>query len=158
PIAGRLSVLPPGLGLAAGTTIGAQAGVTPLLLYQFGLVPTVTVLANLLAFPAVGPGMLLGLAAAGLGLIARPIGVLVGTLAGLPLAYLEGLAGRLARSPFPAVTSSVGNWTTLLVGFSLVGLAGWWLRSGRRVSRRATVAMGLVLPLVMWAGAVRAGG
>ena len=48
--------------MAAGTTLGAQAGVTPLLLHYFGAVPTVTVAANLLAAPAVGPGMLLGLA------------------------------------------------------------------------------------------------
>jgi len=54
PLSEWLRWLPRGLALAAGTTIGAQAGVTPLLLYQFGVVPLVSVPANLLAFPAVG--------------------------------------------------------------------------------------------------------
>jgi len=157
-VAGRLRFLSRGLGLAAGTTIGAQAGVTPLLLYHFGVVPTVTVLANLLAFPAVGPGMVLGLIAAACGLIVRPLGLLVAAVARLPLSYLEGVAGRLARSPFPSVTSSVGHWTTMLLGLSLVGLAAWWLRSGRRLPRRAVVALGLALPMVVWTGAFRAGG
>src|SRR2546425_12238923 len=105
PIAGRLAVLPRALALAAGTTIGAQAGVTPLLLYHSGVVPTVPILATLLAFPAVGPGMLLGLAAAVCGLVARPLGLVIGSLARIPLAYLEGVADRLARSPFPFATS-----------------------------------------------------
>src|SRR5439155_20229826 len=142
PLARRLGFLPRGLALAAARTVGAQAGVRPLLLYHFGLVPTVTVLANLLAFPAVGPAMVLGLAGAGAGLVARPLGLMVAALAHLPLAYLEGLAGRLARSPFPSVTSSVGHWVTLSVGFAVVGVGAWWIRSGRRPSKRSVVMAG----------------
>ena len=157
PIAGRLTVLPRWLALAAATTIGAQAGVTPLLLYHFGVVPTVTVLANLLAFPAVGLGMILGLIAAAFGLAVPGLGRFVGWLAGVPLAYLEGVADRLARSPFPSVTSGTGRWTTLLVGSAAVALGTWWLRSGRRLSRRMVLAALLVLPVFLWVGAVRAG-
>jgi competence protein ComEC len=157
PIAARVRFLPRALALAGATTISAQAGVTPLLLYHFGLVPTVTVLANVLAFPAVGPGMVLGLAAAACGLVAKPMGLFLGALARLPLAYLEGLAASLARSPFSSITSSPGHWTTLVIGLALVGVAGWWLHSGRRLPRRAVVAVGLIVPLALWTGALRAG-
>ena len=92
PLSEWLRWLPRSLALAAGTTIGAQAGVTPLLLYQFGLVPLVSVPANLLAFPAVGPAMILGLLAAAAGTVAHPLGATVAMLARLPLGYLEGLA------------------------------------------------------------------
>ena len=47
------------MALAAGTTMAAQLGVTPLLLFHFHEVPGVTVLANLAAFPAVSPALLL---------------------------------------------------------------------------------------------------
>src|SRR5262249_46483498 len=109
PLAKGLRWLPEGPALAAGATIGAQAGGTPLLLYHFGVVPTVGIPANLLAFPAVGPGMLLGLGAAALGLVGRPIGLGVAGLAVLPLRYLEALASLLARSPLPSVTSGAGR-------------------------------------------------
>jgi competence protein ComEC len=157
PVAGRLGFLPRWLALAAATTIGAQAGVTPLLFYHFGVVPTVTVLANLMAFPAVGPGMVLGLAAATSGLVFPALGRFIGWLAAAPLAYLEGVADRLARSPFPSVTSGRGHWMTLLVGLAAVGVSAWWLRSGRRLSRRALLAAVLALPVFLWTGAVRAG-
>src|SRR5205823_14008486 len=65
PLAQRLRFLPKPIALAAGTTLAAQLGVSPVLLYQFHQVPEVTLLANVFAFPAVPAAMLLGLAAAG---------------------------------------------------------------------------------------------
>ena len=157
PLADRLRFLPRGLALAAGATLGAQAGVTPLLLYHFGAVPTVTLPANLLAFPAVGPGMLLGLVAAVCGLVARPIGSLVAAFARLPLRYLEGLADRLARSPLPWITSGTGRFLTVVLGLAGVGAAAAWVRSGREIPRRVVTVACVALPLVLWAGAIRAG-
>ena len=63
PISQRLRFLPSSLGLAAAATLAAQVGVTPLLLFYFHEVPVSTVAANVLAFPAVAPALLLGLAA-----------------------------------------------------------------------------------------------
>jgi competence protein ComEC len=157
PLAMRLGFLPTGLGLAAATTIGAQAGVTPLLLCHFGVVPTVSVPANLLAFVAVGPAMLLGLLAAVLGLAFRPAGLLVAGLARLPLLYLIGLADRLARSTLPSITSSGRSLPWLLLGYGIVFLAARWIHKPKAPSRRALVAIGLVLPVFVWSGAIRAG-
>jgi competence protein ComEC len=157
PLAERMRFLPTWLALAVGTTLGAQAGVTPVILYHFGAVPTVTLPANLLAFPAVGPGMLLGLAAAAVGIVWSPGGRVVAAFAEVPLRYLEGLADRLARSPLPSVTSSGGGLFGLVTGLALVGLAGWWLRSRRRLPRPARVVLVAVLPLLLWGHAVSAG-
>jgi competence protein ComEC len=157
PVADRLQWLPRWLALPAGTTIGAQAGVTPVLLYHFGLVPTVTVAANVLAFPAVAPGMLLGLMAGGAALVWRPLGLLLGALARLPLRYLEALAHALAKSPLPSITSPGGQVLTLGLGLATVAVVSWWLRNGGRLPRRALVVAGLALPLFVWSGASRAG-
>ena len=157
PLAERMRFLPRWLALAAGTTLGAQAGVTPVILYHFGAVPTVTLPANLLAFPAVGPGMLLGLASAAVGVVWRAGGRAVAVFAEIPLRYLEGLAARLARSPLPSITSSSGGLLGLVSGLVLVGAAGWWLRSNRRVPRRTKVVIIALLPLLLWGHAVGAG-
>lgn len=157
PLADRLRALPRALALAAGATVGAQAGVTPVLLFHFGVVPLVTLPANLLAFAAVGPAMLLGLAAGAAGVAWAPLGVAVGGLARLPLGYLMGLSDALARSPLPSITSPGGQVAGLLGGLALVAAAGWWVRSGRRVPRGALVAATLLVPVLLWAGAVRAG-
>jgi competence protein ComEC len=157
PLADRLGFLPKPVALAAGATLGAQAAVTPLLLYHFGVMPTVALPANLLAFPAVSPAMMLGLAAGVAGLAWSPAGHLVGRLAEAPLRYLEILAEHLARSPLPSITSPGGQTAALVLGLAAVAAGGWWLRAGRRFPRRAAVAVGVALPLFLWSGAVRAG-
>jgi competence protein ComEC len=157
PLAARLPFLPQGLALAAGTTLGAQAGVTPVILYHFGAVPTVTLPANLLAFPAVGPGMLLGLLAAALGVVSPTLGRMVALPAGVPLKYLIALADRLGRSPLPSITSSGGGLLGLVLGLVVVAVGGWWIRSGRRLPRRGRILLVGLLPVVVWWHALGAG-
>jgi competence protein ComEC len=157
PISGRLGFLPGPLALAAGATLGAQAGVTPLLLYHFGVVPVVSIPANLLAFPAVAPAMLVGLAAGAVGLVWHGAGVVLSGLARIPLEYLELLADRLARSPLPSITSPGRQILALVAGSGAVAAAGWWLRSGRPLPRRALLVVAVALPLFAWSGALKSG-
>lgn len=157
PISGRITFLPGALALAAGATLGAQAGVTPLLLYHFGVVPVVSIPANLLAFPAVAPAMLMGLAAGALGLLWHGAGIVASGLARIPLEYLEFLADRLARSPLPSITSPGRQILVLAAGSGAVAAGGWWLRSGRALPRRVVLVLGVALPLFAWSGAMRSG-
>jgi competence protein ComEC len=156
PVAERLRFLPRPLALAAGTTIAAQLGVTPILLFHFHEVPGVTVLANLLAFPAVSPALVLGLIAAGTGLVFEPLGRLVAHLAALPMQYLELVADRLARAPVAWITSS-GGVAPLLGGSLVVVLLALWLRSGHRLPRVAIAVGFVLLPLFVWTSAVSSG-
>ncbi|MGH2674471.1 MAG: ComEC/Rec2 family competence protein, partial [Actinomycetota bacterium] len=140
PLASRVGFLPRPVALAAAATAAAQVGVTPLLLLHFGIVPTVTLLANLLAFPAVGLALLGGLVAAGSALAWAPLGHALGGLAALPLSYLIGLADRMARAPFPSL---VGSGVAMPVAAGVVAvLLAWRLRRGgrRRVGTVIAVA------------------
>ena len=155
-LATRLAFLPRALAIAAATTVSAQLAVSPLLLNEFHQVPWVTLPANVLAFPAVAPALLLGLAAATVGLAFAPAAALVALLAVLPIRYLEALADRLASAPFPSVTSP-GGLPVLVGGFLAVGGLAWWLRSGRPLPRRSIVAAVVVVPVFVWSTALRAG-
>ena len=157
PVAERLRFLPRPLALASGATLAAQLGVTPVLLFQFHEVPLVTAIANVLAFPAVSPALLLGLAAAGVGLIAPGVARPLALVASLPLRYLEVVADRLSTAPIPWITS-VGGAAVLVLGLAVVGTVIGWMRSGRRLTGRpAAVALGVLLPLVAWSSAIGAG-
>jgi len=156
PIAERLRVLPRPLALATGATLAAQLGVTPVLLYHFKEVPVGTLVANVLAFPAVSPALLLGLSAAGAGILVPAIGPPLAFVAMGPLRYLETVADRLSTSPLPWITSGGGPWV-LVAGLLLVVLVGIGLRRGGRPPVRVAVVAVAIAPILVWGWAVRAG-
>jgi competence protein ComEC len=155
PVADRLRFLPRPVALAAGATVAAQLGVTPMLLYHFHEVPLATLVANVLAFPAVAPAMLLGLVAAGAGLVVPGVGRFFAALALVPMRYLEGVADQAARAPVPWIT---GRGTpTLVVGLLVVVALAWWIRSGRGTPRPVLFAGALLAPLLIWSIALSSG-
>jgi competence protein ComEC len=157
PIAERLGRhVPKPIALGAGTTLAAQLGVSPLLLFHFHEVPGVTVLANLLAFPAVSPALLLGLAAGAIGLVSPTLGHLVAALAEIPMRYLEVVADRLGKAPVGHVTSGGGALVLVAGAGVALGLA-WWLRSGWKPPRAAVVVAMALFPLVVWSSALGTG-
>ena len=155
PISARLRFLPGPLSLATGATLAAQVGVTPLLLFYFHEVPVSTMAANVLAFPAVAPALLLGLAAATIGIVLPSAGHLVSLLALPPIRYLQAVADRLARAPIPWITG--GGALTLVLGFAVAVVLAWWLRAARRLPRPALVAAVVLVPLLVWTNAISAG-
>jgi competence protein ComEC len=157
PIAQRLGrIVPSPIALAAGMTIAAQFGVTPLLLFHFHEVPGVTIVANLVAFPAVSPALLLGIAASALGLVWLPLGEAVAVVARVPMRYLEMVASILAKAPVAWVTSD-GNPLVLILGVGVFIATAWWLRTGWRPPRRVVVVVVAFVPLLAWHAAVGAG-
>jgi competence protein ComEC len=156
PLAERLRFLPKPAAMAAGTTLAAQIGVSPLLLFHFHEVPLVTILANLLAFPAVSPALLIGLSAGAVGVVVHPLGALISRLALVPLRYLETIADRLAKAPVAWITSG-GGIGPLVVGALLIIFLTTWLPSGKRFPRKALVALVAFAPIFVWASALQAG-
>jgi competence protein ComEC len=151
PVARRLTWLPRPVAGVAAATIAAQVGVTPLLLLRFGTVPTVTFLANVLAFPAVGAALLLGSVGAAVVPAWPQAGQAVGELAGLPLGYLAEVADRMARLALPSVTGGVG---AAAIAGVLAMFVAWRLRRGVARTSLAGVA---VAAAVAWSSAPTAG-
>ena len=157
PFAERLArIVPKPVALAAGTTMAAQFGVSPLLLFHFHEVPGVTILANLAAFPAVSPALLLGIAASALGLVWLPVGHALAVIAEVPMRYLEVVASMLAKAPVAWITTNGGPW--VLIGGAAVFVAvAAWIHSGRRLPRRAVIGSVALAPILVWQVALGSG-
>jgi competence protein ComEC len=153
PLALRLGWLPKPVALALAATLGAQVGVTPILLLSFGIVPGVTPLANVVAFPAVPLALSAGLVASATALVWEPLGSALGKVAVFPLAYLASVADRLGRAPVP----SLSGGGLFLAGLTAVlgVMAAWRLRRGRRKLGTGVAVIALVA--LIWSAAARAG-
>jgi competence protein ComEC len=102
------------LAEGAAVTTAATLATAPLIAFHFEAISTTTLLANLLAFPAVAPAMSLGmLAAAGGQLPGFPVGV-VNALDAPLLAYIAQVAAWCGRP----------SWAYLQVSLGLGGLIG----------------------------------
>jgi len=156
PLAARLSLLPRPVAASIGTSIAAQLGVAPLLLSYFHWIPGVTVLANLLAFPVIGPILLLGLAAAALSGFAPPLAAPLAALARVLLAYLMWLADSMASAPIASVTSP-GGMVPLVVGSAVVVALAVWIRTSWRPPRSVLVVGVVAMPVFVWATALGSG-
>jgi competence protein ComEC len=157
PLAARFGrFVPSPLAAAAGATISAQLGVTPILLYQFHEVPLVTLPANLAAFPMVAPSLLLGAVAAATGLVWFPLGNVVGGVAVLPMRWLELVADHLGKAPVGYLTSE-GGPLVLIGGVVIVAAVVVWIRTGWKPPRTATAVAVAVLPVFVWASALGSG-
>lgn len=157
PLGSRFTrVMPAPVAAAAGTTLAAQLGVTPVLLYHFHDVPGVTLLANVIAAPTVAPSLLLGLVAAGLGIVSEPVGHLVGLAAQAPMRALQLIANVAGRAPVAHVTSN-GGPVVLVLGTGLVVALTAMLHTGWRPPRRVVIGGILAVPLFVWNSATSVG-
>ncbi|HEX6401106.1 MAG TPA: ComEC/Rec2 family competence protein [Actinomycetota bacterium] len=157
PLAVRLGrLLPAPLAAAAGATLSAQLGVTPVLLSTFREIPLVTLPANLLAFPLVAPSLLLGAIAAGAGLVWTPLGTAIAAVGALPMRVLAAVADHLSKAPIAHLTSEGGTGGLLVSAVVVVALLVW-IRTGWRPPRTAVVSAVACLPVLVWASALGAG-
>jgi competence protein ComEC len=157
PLAERFGrLMPSPVATAAGATISAQLGVTPILLYHFHEVPLVTLPANLAAFPLVAPSLLLGAVAAATGLAWFPLGKILGAVAILPMRWLELVADHLGKAPVGYLTAE-GGASVLIGGIVVVAAVVVWIRTGWKPPRTATAVAVAVLPVFVWASALGSG-
>ncbi|MGH9117387.1 MAG: ComEC/Rec2 family competence protein [Acidimicrobiales bacterium] len=114
------------LATATGVTVGAQAGVAPLLIPAFGGIPMASLPANLAAAPAAGPlvawGMTGGIAA---GVLQPIVGDAVPRLIHAPTAALVAWIAAVART---AARLPLGEAGSFEVGVIAIGLGALLLR------------------------------
>jgi competence protein ComEC len=176
PIASSLEALlgahgPLGSILAEGAamTVAATLATAPLIAFHFGELSTVTVLANLLALPAVAPAMWLGMLAAAAGQVPGFPVEAINVPAALLLGYIAQVAVWCARPSWASVDVRL-NGTGLLASYVAIaaGSTAIWRRgristrtaagNATATRRRSAAALGAALVvLVLLAGSGGAG-
>jgi competence protein ComEC len=164
------------LAEGAAVTIAATLATAPLIAFHFGAVSTTTLLANLLALPAVAPAMWLGmLASVGGQLPGFPVSVL-NALAAPLLAYIAQVAAWCGRPSWAYLHVQVGGFCLIASYLALVAAVVVLPRllrrrrlaslrrqrapaSHRQAIRRLGIAVtaGLLLAVLAWTGGRGAG-
>lgn len=111
-------------GLADGlaVTIAATLATGPLMAFHFEQFSVTSLLANLLALPAVAPAMWLGMISAGLGQFDGWLALPFNWLNSLLLAYIAQVAAWLGRPSWAQAGVSVGGPVTLVLIYMVLGL------------------------------------
>jgi competence protein ComEC len=139
--------LPGWLADAIAIPLAAQLACGPLIAALSGQVSLISVLANLLVAPAIGPATVLGLLGGLAGLLWPPAGAALGWLACGCVAWVVAVAHGLSDFPGAVVGWGTGVWSILL----LVVLTFVAIRAGPRLLRRPATAgltcAALALPL-----------
>jgi competence protein ComEC len=150
------------LAEGAAMTIAATLATAPLIAFHFGAVATMTVLANLLALPAVAPAMWLGMLAAAIGQVpgipVEPVNALNAPL----LAYIAQVAAWCGRPRWAYLEVRFGLWGLLAsyvaLALAVVLIAGLRLHLRRRIAAlRPPSADGPIPDVYGWKTAHRRG-
>jgi competence protein ComEC len=139
--------VPPGAAEALAVSAAACVATAPLIAGLSGAVSLVTVVANLLAVPAVAPATVLGVAAALLSPVSAPAAQACAWLAGPAVGWLVAVADRAAAVPGGSVPWPDGTAGAALL--AAVGLLVVLLARCRRIRPLLlAVVVGLLLVLV----------
>ncbi len=142
PIAARIGSrgLPGTLAEGAALTIAATLATAPLIAFHFGAVSTTTLLANLLALPAVAPSMWLGMLAAAAGQVPGFPVEPINALNALLLAYIAQVAAWCGRPGWAYLEVRIGGGG-LLASYAAIAVGtvavGSWRRKRRLAALRA---------------------
>ena len=125
-----------GIRDTAAATLGTQAAVLPLLLYQSGLFSVYALPANLIALMAVPYAMLLSFIAGVFGIFLGPLAPIIGFPAYLLLTYITTVARFFAWLPYSAV--SIPSFSVIWMGILyalLIALCAVVMKRSRSASR-----------------------
>jgi competence protein ComEC len=124
------------LAEGAAVTIAATLATAPLIAFHFGTISTTTLLANLLALPAVAPAMWLGmLAAAGAQVPGFPVEA-INALNALLLAYIAQVAAWCGRPGWAYLHVQLGG-AGLVASYAAMAVA---IVAAMRLGRRRRIA------------------
>jgi len=134
------------LALGLAIPLAAQLATLPLTVWYYSMLSPVSIPANLLAVPLVGLIMLLGLLAAGLGLLWLPLAELVNVSNGFLLDFFALLVEWLHRLPGAVWYVSRPLWPAVAVWYALL-VSGAALAGGWRPAKQAAAGWGIAAVL-----------
>lgn len=128
PLADRFSRLPRWCAEALAATLGATIATAPLMALQFGAVSVISLVANVLGEPLIGPIVWLGSLSAAIGQFSTGMAGLLNAPTGFLLGTLIELAHACARIPGAQVEAGGFGTAAFLLATLGVALLALWLR------------------------------
>lgn len=106
-------------------TLSAQAFTLPILIYNFGYIPLVSPIANILIVPFLAPVTILIFVFGIVGMVFLPLAVFLSFFVWLSLSYLAGIIHLFSMIPFASLRIENIHWAFLLVFYAVLALIIW---------------------------------
>ena len=116
------------LRYSLASTLAAQFFVFPLLIYNFGQIPLMGPLANILIVPLLPLITILGFIFSFLGIFFQLIGQIISWPAWLLLTYILKVIDLFSKIPLATLTFENVPWIFLLISYLILGLITWRLQ------------------------------
>lgn len=118
----KLGSLPRPLAEGLAITVAATVLTLPLMAFHFGRISMVSVLANVLALPAVSMIMWLGMLSASVGQVWLLPAGLLNQVNGVLIGYLAEIASWSARQPFAVFDLQIRSWWLVALIYALIAV------------------------------------
>ena len=121
-----------GLKGVLAMTLSAYSFTAPILIYNFGQISLVGILANLLIVPLLFVVMAGGFLFALAGMISQPLGWIFSWPVWLLLTYITKIVEWFSSAPFAALTLQNAHWIWLFIAYVVLAMVTWRLRQKYR--------------------------
>ena len=114
-------------------TISAQIFTLPILVYNFGYIPLVSPITNILIVPFLAPITILIFIFAMSGMIFSGFGWILSWPAWLVLSYLVGIIDWFSKLPFASLNLNNIHWVWLLISYAPLGFLVWRIQEKQKL-------------------------
>lgn len=114
------------------TTIAAQVFTLPILVYNFGYIPLVSPITNILIVPFLAPITVFIFVFGTLGMILWPLGYILSWPTWLSLTYITKIIDSFSQIPFASLTLKI-HWVFLIISYLILGFVVWRLQQRGRL-------------------------
>lgn len=121
------------LRMTLSTTMAAQIFTLPILVYNFGYIPLVSPITNILIVPFLAPITILIFLFGILGMIFWPLGWIFSWPAWLSLTYTISIVDWFSQLPFASLAVKNLHWIWLVISYLILGYFTWRLKEKQKL-------------------------
>ena len=114
-------------------TLSAQFFTLPILVYNFGYIPLISPIVNILIVPFLAPITILIFVFGLFGMIFGPVGYILSWPTWLCLTYIIGVVDWFSKFPFASLTMKNLHWLWLIIFYIILVIITWRLREKQKL-------------------------
>lgn len=114
-------------------TLSAQVFTLPILIYNFGYIPLISPITNILIVPFLAPITILIFIFGLSGMIFFPLGLILSWPTWLLLAYLIKVIDIFSMFSFASLKLENTPWMFLIIAYLVLGVITWWIQENQKL-------------------------